>query len=186
MSSLIKAYIKVYLNENNLQTAVKSMTEDIKVQDVIDTLKGDISKKRFKKIGLGIFKFCSLGTLDVFDAISDVGEIVDPSGAIKDTVLDALVQKAGSMGLAKTIDSLRPKKQTQKNEPLNIDPYYSNIIDDKIEKKFIVYYIGELEKSKNMKLKDFILQRGDISSILEIWLKDNFGGRSLNTQEKKD
>jgi len=182
MSSLIKSYIKIYLNENNLQTAVQSMSEDITVQDVIDTLKGDISKKRFKKIGLGIFKFCSLGTLDVFDAISDVGEIVDPSGAIKDTVLDSLVQKAGSLGLAKTIDLLRPKKTNQKNEPLNIDPYYSNIIDDKIEKDFIIFYVGELEKSKNMKLKDFIKQNGDISNILEEWLENNFGGRSLNTK----
>ena len=186
MSDLIRNYIKVYLNENNLQTAVNNMSEDIKVQDVIDTLRGDISKKRFKKIGLGIFKFCSLGALDVFDAISDVGEIVDPSGAIKDTVLDALTQKAGSMGLAKTIDIMRPKKTKQKNEPLNIDPYYSEIIDDKIEKQFIVYYIGELEKSKNMKLKEFIQQRGDISDILEKWLENNFGGRSLDTKKSND
>ena len=41
MSNLIKTYIKTYLNEANLQTAVKNMADDITIQDVIDTLKED-------------------------------------------------------------------------------------------------------------------------------------------------
>ena len=187
MSNLIKTYIKIYLNEANLQTAVKNMADDITIQDVIDTLKGDISKKRFKKIGLGLFKFCSLGTLDVFDAISDVGQIVDPSGAIKDTILDALVQKAGSMGIDSAIDELRSKEiKNIKREPLNIDPYYSEIIDDKIEKEFIIYYVKLLEKNKRLKLKDFIKKHGDISKQLETFLSDKFDGRTLDTPEKED
>ena len=186
MSNLIKTYIKTYLNEANLQTAVKNMADDITIQDVIDTLRGNISKERFKKIGLGLFKFCSLGTLDAFDAISDIGQIVDPSGAIKDTVLDALVQKAGSIGIDNAIEELKPKQTKNKREPLNIDPYYSKIIDKKVEDKFIADYVNILEKNKNMKLKDFIKKNGDISKILEAWLSKNFDGRSLDTPEKED
>ena len=187
MSYLIKTYIKTYLNEVNLETAVQNMKDDITIQDVIDTLNGDISKERFKKTGLGIIKFCSLGALDLFDSITDVGQIVDPSGAIKDTLCDALIQKAGSLGLDNVIDKLRPVEiKNQKREPLNIDPYYSKILDDKIEKKFIEYYIKELEKSKNMKLKDFIKSRGDISMILEDWLIKNFDGRTLDTPKKEN
>ena len=186
MSRLIKKYIKTYLNEVNLETAVKNMADDITIQDVIDTLKGNISKERFKKVGLGIFKFCSLGTLDAFDAISDIGQIVDPSGAIKDTVADALIQKAGSLGIDKTIDKLRPKKKQNKRDPLNIDPYYSKIIDDKIEKEFIADYVEFLEKNKGLKLKDFIKKYGDISNILEVWIEEKFSGRSLNTPGKED
>ena len=118
MSNLIKTYIKTYLNEANLQSAVKNMADDITIQDVIDTLRGNISKERFKKIGLGLFKFCSLGALDAFDAISDIGQIVDPSGAIKDTVLDSLVQKAGSIGIDKAIEELKPKQTKNKNMKL--------------------------------------------------------------------
>lgn len=187
MINLIKNYVKSYLNEVNLKTAVDEMQDDITIQDVIDTLNGKISKERFKKIGIGIIKFCSLGALDMFDSIKDVGQIADTSGAIKDTILDALVQKAGSLGLDRVIDNLKTKEiKNQKRELLNIDPYYSKILDDKIEEAFIKYYIGELEKSKSMKLKDFIINYGDISTFLERWLINNFDGRSLDTPEKED
>ncbi len=185
MKYLIKEYIKQYLIEASIEDALKKVADDITVKDMLDALKGDMSKERFKKVGIGIFKFCSLGAIDAFDAINDIGQIVDQTGAIKDSVLDNLMQKVGSLGIDGLIEKLREKNKKMKRDPFNIDPYYSKIVDDKIEKKFIAEYISYLEKNKNKKLKDFIKTQGDINYNFEQWLQVNFDGRTLDTEKEE-
>jgi len=185
MSKYLKDYVKQYLVEVNLENALMELADDITIQDMIDALQGKLSKERFKKVGLGIFKFCSLGAIDAFDAVSDIGQIVDETGAIKDAILDSLIQKTGSLGIDGLIKKLKPKKKQMKRDPLNMDPYYSKIVDDKVENKFINDYIKYLEQNKNKNLKDFIKEEGDISSSFEKWLENSFEGRKLDT-EKED
>ena len=185
MSKYLKDYVKQYLVEVNLENALMELADDITIQDMIDALQGNLSKERFKKVGLGIFKFCSLGAIDAFDAVSDIGQIVDETGAIKDAILDNLMQKTGSLGIDGLIKKLKPKKKQMKRDPLNMDPYYSKIVDDKVESKFIADYIKYLEQNKNKNLKDFIKEEGDISSSFEKWLENSFEGRKLDT-EKED
>ncbi len=185
MSRLLEVYVKQYLKEVNLEKALIKISDDITIQDLIDALQGNLSKERFKKIGIGIFKFCSLGAIDIFDAVNDIGQIVDETGAIKDAVIDSLMQKTGSLGIDGLIKKLQPKQKQMKRDPLNMDPYYSKIVDDKVEKKFISDYIKYLEKNKSKSLKDFIKEEGDISSSFEKWLENSFEGRKLDT-EKED
>jgi len=183
-NKILKKYIRTVLLEASLEDALKEVSDEIKIGDVIDLFNGKIKKERFKKIGVGILKFCSLGSIDAFDAIRDLGEIIDSSGAIKDAIADAVMQSASSMGIDKAIQKLSKKPKQIKRDVINLDPYYSVIIDDKIEKKFLKDYINFLESHKETNLKEFVKEYGDITKSLESWLEEKFEGRKLDTERE--
>lgn len=181
---ILKKYIKSVLLEATLEDALKQTSSIILIGDVIDLFNGKIKKERFKKVGVGIIKFCSLGTIDAFDAIRDIGSIIDSSGAIKDAIADTIIQSASSMGLDKAVSKLSEKPKKLKRDVINLDPYYSAIIDNKIEAKFLKDYISFLETHRETKLKDFIKEYGDITQALETWLEEKFSGRKLDTEKE--
>ena len=180
----LKTYIKQQLVEAKLNDALKQISDTLTVDDVLKALEGKLSKERFKKVGLGIVKFCALGTLDLFDAFKDMNQLVDSSGIIKDWALDKIIEITGGLGIDGLIEKLKSKPAT-KRHPFSIDPYYVIISDKKVENKFYKDYMTYLEARRGQLIKDLIKDDGDITSLYEEWLRIKFDGRTLDT-EKED
>jgi hypothetical protein len=184
-NQLLKEYIKSILLEAKLEDVLQQTSSVILIGDVIDLFNGKLKKERFKKVGVGIIKFCSLGAIDAFDAAKDLTSIIDQSGAIKDAIAETIIQAASSMGLDKAVSKLSEKPKKLKRDIINLDPYYSAIIDNKIEAKFLKDYIAFLESHRETKLKDFIKNYGDITQSLESWLEKKYEGRKLDTEREE-
>ena len=180
----LKIYIKQQLVEATLNDALKQISDILTVNDVIKALEGKLSKERFKKVGLGIIKFCALGTLDIFDAIGEMNKLVDSNGVIKDSALDKVREITAGLGIDGLIKKLKSKPAT-KRHPFSIDPYYVVITDENVEKEFYKDYITYLKSRRGKLIKDLIKEDGDITSLYEEWLRINFDGRTLDT-EKED
>ena len=68
---------------------------------------------------------------------------------------------------------------------LNIDPEYSKIVDNEVEKAFIIDYKNKLEQNKDKTLSEFYeSEGGDITVSFEKFLENNFKGRSVRNNNK--
>jgi len=176
----LKNYIRLVLEE---EEKPDKKSEEALVEDLLNMFSKKIKKERFKKVGLSLLKIGSSTILSAAEGIDAVSDIVDENGVIKDQAIDVIQKSTARLGLDKFIARFAERKKSEEKDMLNIDPFYSKIVDNKVEKDFIVFYKKKLIKNKNKKLSEFIATEGDISDTFQQYLKDNYKGRTISGAE---
>ena len=178
----LKTYIRLVLEENEVNTndSTNEQNKEALVEDLLNMFSNKIKKKRFQKIGLSLLKIGSSTILSTVENIETVADILDDNGEIKEQVIDAIQSATSRLGLDKFIAKFAEKRKPKEKDMLNIDPFYSKIVDNKVEKAFIIFYKNKLLQNRNKKLSEFIATEGDISDSFQQWLRDNYEGRTIS------
>ena len=178
----LKDYIRLVLKENEVNTSEKN--QEALVEDLLNMFSNKIKKERFKKIGLSLLKSGSATILSAVEGIETVADILDENGVIKDQAIDAIKKSTSRLGLDKFIARFAERKKPKEKDILNIDPEYSKIVDNKVEKAFIIDYKKKLEQNKDKTLSEFYeSEGGDITVSFEKFLENNFKGRSVRNNK---
>jgi|13_taG_2_1085334.scaffolds.fasta_scaffold01451_5 hypothetical protein len=171
----LKTYIKLVLEEKEINS--KEENQEALVADLLDMFENKIKKERFKAVGKSLLKIGTASVVDVVEGISSVSDLFDGSDAIKDQAVDLIKKSTSKLGLNRFIARFAEKKQsTNSNNMLNIDPDFSKIIDNKVEKEFIEFYTAKLKENKGKTIKQFTEEFGDITSAFTTWLELNKNG----------
>ena len=173
----LKTYIRLILEEEEKSD---KKSEEALVEDLLNMFSNKIKKERFKKIGLSLLKIGSSTILNAVEGIDAISDIVDDNGVMKDEAAKLIQSATSRLGLDKFIARFAEKRKPKEKDMLNVDPFYSKIVDNKVEKAFIIFYKNKLMKNRNKKLSEFIATEGDISDTFQQYLKDNYEGRTIS------
>ena len=175
----LKDYIKLVLEENEVNANKEN--QEALVEDLLDMFSNKIKKERFKEIGLSLLKIGSSTILGAVEGVDTVADIIDEKGVIKDQAIKAIKKSTSRLGLDRFIARFAEKRKPKEKDMLNLDPFYSRIVDNKIEKAFIDYYKNKLEQNKKLKLSEFMQKEGgDITDSFQNYLEKEYEGRTVS------